>query len=908
MNRIGTAAAIAMLSSWALIADAQPAGTSTVAQADGVDGAPDDGIETLMVTATRRKTRLLETPVAITSVSQDTLLERNVTSVLNIEKLVPSLKVQDQRTLGLGAVQLSMRGIGNTNFTEQGDPNVGFHVDGVYLSRPQAAIAFMYDLERVEVLRGPQGTLFGRNSTVGTINLVTAKPRADELSGSFDTQFGRFNDRMIRGVINIPIFNDNSVFNDMAVRVAAFSRRRDSYYDLQRDGVLDPLLQQFADGGNGIPSNPYLSKFGDPTDETEGAGAVDEMGIRVSGRWNPIDNLTIDGTYELFQNNSPAAPLTVRDSPYTAFLDLAMTLDQRTEGWRAKAAYEQPDVFSLQYSFGLTRYRHTATVDLDAGVHRFRNSSYGGAEEDQFFYDSPFVNDSMSHEVQLRSEWDFPVKALAGYFNFEEDTRRNLWIDIPQAAGGVILFNQPSRVAESQAFFGEVSWEITPKWELRAGLRYSMDRKTDTNGSRSDAFPGVGQLPFGCPLLAEEAGLTPEEAREQMFCNIDSVETQFREPFPSFDRVFFNEEDFDNLDWAVTLSYKPGDDSVIYAKAASGYKSGGFQDTFYLPRTNESFFPVLDPENLISYEVGAKSTFFGGSLRVSADVFLMDYSNKQESILVDFGDLFCPFTFGDFDRDGFIDPFLRDGLAGSPGAFELLRFDPETFALNATQEELAQCNQPNFDRQEFGINRVELVPLNISDALTAGAEIEWFWQLTSQDRFFGFLTFNPFNRIGSIDTTALPLVLTDSLACNDRVGGCPEVASLDGNRLPYAPVLSVALNYGHDFWIGDGVLSLSAALNISTSYFLSIWNVDCYESIAEGGQVCDNGDKQDAYATLDVNVRYTSPMQNWFLEAYGTNVTDTTYATFNRRNSADGVTGYAFNPRAQFGGRLGYRF
>ena len=263
-----------------------------------------------------------------------------------------------------------------------------------------------------------------------------------------------------------------------------------------------PLLQSIADGpnGNGIPSNPYLA-FGDPTDEGAGAGSLNEMGVRAALRWKPIDRITLDGTYELFQNNSPAAPLTVRSNPYRAFLDMPMTLDQRTEGVRAVAAYEEPDLFSLQYSFGWTRYEHTSTVDLDAGVHRYRTPAYGGAEETQFFYDAPFANDSMSHEVQLRSEWDFPIKALAGYFNFKEDTNRNLWVDIPQAAGGVILFNQPSRVAKSQAVFGEVSWDITPRWELKAGLRYSMDQKTDTNGSRSDTFPG------GWPASVRLSGL-----------------------------------------------------------------------------------------------------------------------------------------------------------------------------------------------------------------------------------------------------------------------------------------------------------------------------------------------------------------------------------------------------------------
>ena len=889
------------------VAQAQPTNTSTQTETRSAQ-TDTAGVEEIVVTATRRKTRLIDTPVAVTAVSMDNLAQRNVTNSLSLEKLVPSLKVQDQRTLGMGAVQFTIRGIGNTNFTEQGDPNVGFHVDGVYLSRPQAAMAFLFDLERVEVLRGPQGTLFGRNSTVGTINLVTARPDANLVEGKIEAQLGQYDDRMLRGVVNVPIFNDHSFFNDMAVRFAAFTRARDSFYELNRDDVLDPLLDSFAMNGNGIRSNPYLSTFGDPTNTDVGAGAISEQGVRASARWKPIDDLTLDLTYELFQNDSPASPLTVRDQPYTAWLDLAHTNDQTTEGIRAVANYTLPGIFSAQYSFGLTNFEQRSTIDLDAGVHRFRNASYGGAEEAQFFYDAPFINTSRSHEVQLRSDWDFPLSVLAGYFNFEEETNRNLWIDIPQAAGGVILFNQPSRQAFSQAGFGELSFKPMSQLEIRGGLRYSFDRKRDTNGSRSDAFPGVGQLPFGCPVLAENAGLTPEEARKTNFCGINSTESQFREPFPSFDRVFFNDESFDNLDWALTVSYKPGDDSLVYAKAASGYKSGGFQDTFYLPRTNESFFPVLDPENLISYEVGARSTFFGGRLRVAANVYVMDYSNKQESILVDFGDLFCPFTFGDFDRDGFIDEFLRDGLAGSPGVFELLRYDPETFALNATPEELAQCNEPNFDRTEFAINRVELVPLNISDAVTAGAELEWFWQLTPNDRFAGFLTFNPFNEIGNVDTEALPLQLTDSLACNDRVGGCPGVETLDGNQLPYSPLLSLSASYGHDFFIGDDVLSLEAAVNVSTSYFLSIWNVDCYTSVATGAEVCNNGDKQEAYATLDVNVRYTSPFNNWFIEAYGTNITDTAYATFNRRNSADGVTSFAFNARRQVGGRVGWSF
>ena len=890
------------LAAWPGLASAQ-----SVEEEDDRAADEEEEDDQIIVTATRRETPLSETPVAVTVVAPETLVERNVTNATNIEKLIPNLKVQDQRTLGMGAVQFTMRGVGNTDFTEIADPNVGFHVDEIYVPRPQGAISFLHDVERIEVLRGPQGTLFGRNSTVGTINVVTAKPDSTSLSGSVDGQYGLYNDRMLRGVLNVPIFNDHPVFNDMAVRLAAFGRMRDSYYTLRRDNILDPLLDSFAENGNGIPNNPWLS-LGDPLDQSTGAGALNDRGLRVALRWKPIDRITLDGTYELFRSNSPPGPLTTRARPYTAFLDMPMTQNQTIQSVRASASYEQPNLFSGHYRFGFTDYEHISTVDLDAGVHRYRTDSYTAPGEAIFFYDNPFANLSTSHEVQLRTEWDLPVSALLGYFQFDEESRRDLWIDIPQAAGGVILFDQPSRLAASRAAFGDVTLDITKKFQLRGGLRYSLDRKTDVDGSRSDAFPGIGGLPFGCPLLAEEAGLTGPEARANNLCGMSTTQGQLREPYPTFDRIYNSEREFNSLDWAFAVSVNPDDDSVIYAKAASGYKSGGHLGTYYLPRTNEVINQLLDPEKLISYEAGAKGTLFNGALTIAADVFLMDYSNKQESVLVDFGDLFCPYTFGDFDRDGFVDEGIRD-IAGTPGAFELLRFDPDTYELNATDEELAACNSPNFDAAEFPINFVELIPLNVSDALTAGAEIEWLWRPTPKDRVSGFATFNFVNRISNVDTSAFPFVLTDSLACLDREGGCADAANLDGNRLPYSPVVSAAINYAHDFNFGSGSrLTAAAAANVSSAYALSVWNVDCYTSVATGEEVCDNGDTQPAYATLDLNLRYTSPYSRWFLEAYGTNVTGTTYATFVRRQGADGVSGYAFNAPLQAGLRLGAGF
>ncbi len=894
------------------------------------DAEKSEEIEEIVVTATRRKTKLLETPVAVTVIDPNLMFERSINNLLNIEALVPSLKVQDQRTLGMGAVQLSMRGIGNTNFTEQGDPNVGFHVDSIYLPRPQAAISFLYDVERVEVLRGPQGTLFGRNSTAGTINVVTVKPQFNKDGGSVEGQLGRFNERLVRGVVNVPLIDDV-----LAMRVTAFAHGRDSYFDLRYDDVLcdgegydfctqddavfdnsDPPQLITPGNNDALGGNPYLA-LGDPTDTKNGAGSIHERGFRVAARLAPLGWLEsmkshgtfeLNGSYEKYFNQSPAAPLTTRANPYLAYLDMPHTTDQQIDGYRASAKYDIFDLGSFNYAFGYTRYEHEMTIDLDAGVHRYRPAVITAAPDSQFFWDQPYINDSRSHEVQFQSNWALPVQALVGYFDFREETERNLWIDIPQPAGGLILFNQPERIAESRAVFGEVFWDFLDNFQLRGGVRYSMDRKIDVDGSRSDAFPGsVGTVPFGCPVAAQIYGITPEEARANNLCGISTGQQQFAPPYTFYDRVFNNDESFTNLDWQVTASYQLND-TLIHAKVATGHKSGGFQDTFFLPRTGQVIFPVLKPEELISYEVGVKTALLNGRLRISADAYFMDYNHKQESVLVNFGDLFCPYTFGDFNQDGQLD--INPDDVGNPDnpVFLYTQVDSEG-RINATPEQMKECNSANFNLTDFPIDMVELLPLNVTDAMVGGLELEWFIQISPADRVTGYATFIPFNKIGNVDTSQLPLKVTDSMVCQDREGGCPDIKSVDGNKLPFAPVVSMALNYAHDFNLGDfGQLTPSGFFNFSSGYYLSIWNVDCYTSVSTGEEVCDNGDKQEPYVTLDLNLRYLSPMQDWFIEGFATNVTGTQYATFNRRKADDDVTGYAFNPRRSWGVRAGYNW
>ncbi|MGD6053402.1 Plug domain-containing protein, partial [Xanthomonas citri pv. citri] len=133
-------------------------------------------LETVRVSATRLESDLLKTPVTVTAVTQDALTREGVRDVRGLSGSMPNLQIASGPDSG---VQVSIRGIGANNFTEIGDPAVGLHVAGLYSPRPQGALALMFDVDQVEVLRGPQGTLFGRNSTGGSINIIPAKPRFD---------------------------------------------------------------------------------------------------------------------------------------------------------------------------------------------------------------------------------------------------------------------------------------------------------------------------------------------------------------------------------------------------------------------------------------------------------------------------------------------------------------------------------------------------------------------------------------------------------------------------------------------------------------------------------------------------------------------------------------------------------
>ena len=291
---LAIASAFTML---AFQADAQDASNNQNTTAKAEDKKK-DAIPEVIVTATRQATSLLKTPVAVSALKAEDLLRANVKELLNLSGSIPN--VQFGLSSGDSGVLVSIRGVTSTNFTEIGDPAVGIHIDGIYSPRPQGSLALMFDLDQVEVLRGAQGTLFGRNSTAGVVNILPAKPEFRTNYGWSSLNLANYNGKEVRSVYNFGI-SDN-----FALRAAVMVDKRDGYIKQERDlsdrGVL------LSDGNGGSKFTPdgkpdvdqRLNRQLSPKDYYSNS---DQWATRLTARWAIDKDLEWTGGFEHYQNS-----------------------------------------------------------------------------------------------------------------------------------------------------------------------------------------------------------------------------------------------------------------------------------------------------------------------------------------------------------------------------------------------------------------------------------------------------------------------------------------------------------------------------------------------------------------------------------------------------------------------------
>jgi iron complex outermembrane recepter protein len=546
-------------------------------------------VEEIIVTASRRETNLQDTPIAVTAFSQTALDQAHASDLAGLQSFVPNLTVEQHGDSG--GVHVYLRGVGSANHTELGDPAVAFHVDEVYSPRPQGATVLMHDLEHVEVLRGPQGTLFGRNSTAGTVNLVTAKPHLDDFDAYADITFGDYSRVGTRGMLNVPLSDT------FGVRAAVATERHDGYVD-------------FQPRSSAVQSRKY--------------GAVDQKSARLTALFEPSDAWTVTAAVDYFKDNG-TGNIALMQRPragqelFSALVDTAGFLDQENIAYRLRADFRPSDSVELSYIGGMAQLERRNASDNDGGA------TPGFKQEHRTEW-STF--DSYSHEFSVKSIGDSRLEWIAGAYLMHEDNSIRFDIDIsqvaPPPAPQVIVVNpvlptdtawamsfiQPKRTLDSQALFAQGTFDVTDSLRVTAGARYTDEEKED-QGGRNWVCPT-----FGANVGAGGHLIGPGGEVSLATCDSDFAPGTWPGGGANDGKTKDNK-----TTWLARGEYDFSDAVLGYASVSTGFKSGGLSDggRRHLP------------EELTSYEVGFKTELLENALTLNVAAFMMDFEDMQVS-------------------------------------------------------------------------------------------------------------------------------------------------------------------------------------------------------------------------------------------------------------------------------------
>ncbi len=559
-------------------------------------------LDEIVVSAEKRDRLLQRSALAVTALDSHTIERQQPADLRSVTTLIPNFQIGNSSTQA--AFDLAMRGIVSTNRTEVADPAVAFHVDGFYSPRPQGATMLIHDLDQIEALRGPQGTLFGRNSNAGVINIVTAKPRIGEQSGAIDLTAGNYDLRRLKGHYNMPLGDT------FALRASAYVEKRDGYIDFLPGSDVAPDTARYDDS--------------------------DRLGLRVSSLWEPNESWTVFTSLERFADRGAGTvPVSLQPAPGERLRSAVITspgmLDLKNDTLHLRTDYRfsagSASDFELSYLFGWARMTRQNVSDQDVGLaldpdlRGLPNPPLPATyDEERRTEDSKFV--STQHEIQLKPLGDGPVEWIVGAFFYEEDNSIRYDVDIMDDRGsipGVVddgdvryaqSFIQPRRSLSAWAGFGQLTWRATDRTRLSAGARYTEDTKQDEGGvnlvcpAPNTTIGNGGFILDGVPT--DEIPLSPDP---------DSPE-----PVPGTCRIATHNDadvDWSRVTYMARAEYDFSDALLGYALTSTGFKSGVIQDGG----------THADPEEVENFELGLKASLFGGAMAINTVGFFSNYSD-----------------------------------------------------------------------------------------------------------------------------------------------------------------------------------------------------------------------------------------------------------------------------------------
>ena len=589
--------------------------------------AQESALEEIIVTATKRAESVMDVPLAITAMSGQFIMDANLNDVKDLIAFTPGITGNSKDSF---LDFISVRGIRTIDFGNGGDPSVSFYKNGLYQGRTGSAVSSLYDIERAEILRGPQGFLFGRNSISGAMNIITAKPNMKETEGYAEFDIGERGVLVFEGAISIP------TSENFAFRIAG--------YHSEEDGFVKNLA-----GGPDLISH-------------------DKDALRISGRYQ-TDKLTADIFFE-YEDRDQTGTVYRATGEGNAFLNhqtringgvpIAVAASGRdVNNDNSLDSIDQTEIFAIGLQFdydmgwgtftsvtGFKDHEYDYVEDFDGSPlvlfnygqdqegdyfeQEFRVTSstegplswYAGASYYKEDIDTIFLG-QQEEDVYCLGYWYNTCQDMFDYYNYLDTYYGNTyyadnllsyyfgsatWTPSPDG-----LINDRNHIVGKYSGYStyiDISYEFTDSFDMSFGLRYSYDKKEFSQEVLAD--PGNSQLAF-------------------------KVQTGFQTP----NGPLSDTQNWDKVTWRVIANWHPTDNSLLFGSVTTGYKPGGFGSFNIEPGCADVPFGLciadnavdkpgdFGPETVISYEVGYKGTINDGRTQFAATAFFYDYEDLQ---------------------------------------------------------------------------------------------------------------------------------------------------------------------------------------------------------------------------------------------------------------------------------------
>ena len=628
--------ALAMLA--AMPAHAQDTAPPAPPPADSAAPAPDAGAapgDQIVVTAQFREQNLQDTPLAITAVNSAMLEARSQTDISQVANQAPSVTLKPQGAAFGPSLAANIRGVGQYDFNPALEPGVGLYVDDVYYATLTGSIFDLLDLDRIEILRGPQGTLAGRNSIGGAVKLYSKRPEGSN-TGTVQVAYGSRNRIDLRGSA------DFNIAPGLDMRVAAVGKRQGGYVKRLDFGCVYPMggpatLPANAPLNAGQPVNPAVGGIPATTTASDCVvakeGNVNYMGLRGQLRWRPADTVDIniigdytdddrwqvgsvllesfypDGTLASPNFPHPAdPPYATATAPgrdinpygpgiaydtrficgkfcnfasYTNDADGTRPKDQvpgrvKFKGWGVSGQLDWDVADKLKFT-SITAYRqYTSNFENDNDTSPMAHSLGYGPLTFRFFSEEARLNGSVGDAIDY---------TIGGYYSHQ----KSVYTSLQSLPSSGLRFEQsdPTRLT-TKAGFANVTWTPITNLSFNGGIRYTDEKKT---------YMYVRRGPNGTPAPAV---LAPLDGQVGVAAD-------------------------NRWDWRAALQYRWSDAFMTYAQFSTGFKGGGVNPRPYYPQQVLAF----GPETLDSWELGFKSDFLDRRVRLNVAAFYSQYNGIQ---------------------------------------------------------------------------------------------------------------------------------------------------------------------------------------------------------------------------------------------------------------------------------------